>query len=86
LAPEQSVGSQAMGGGFLTMRLYPGDFSVEQCHALVEFIQRIAVEAFQPEFVSRIFARADPASREIILLHCSSSIGPLFLAVNRVRS
>jgi len=55
------------------MGLYPRNLRVEQAHPLVEFIERITVEAFQAEFVSCIFARADPATREIIMLHCSAA-------------
>jgi len=56
------------------MRLYASYFGFEQYHALIQLIERITVETFQAELVSGISARANPASREIIVFHCNAAL------------
>ncbi len=55
------------------MRSYPRNFGFQQDNSLIQFTNRISVQAFQAKLMSSISTRANPTSGEINVLHCSAA-------------
>lgn len=71
-----------MRSGFVTVGANPGYLCFQKCHARIQFVARIAVQAFLRENTGGVGAR----SRAIVVFHQIPSIGCGALAVNRGES
>jgi hypothetical protein len=68
-----------MRGCPVTVRLHPGDFSLQQADPFTQFILRIGIEQFARQLAGKVMA----AARAILFVHMPQRIDPVCLAVNR---
>lgn len=67
------------------MRSDTGNLCFQQSNARVQFVQRIAIQAFAGQLASgSVFYRSGAPSWSIIVVHLRCNIGLSALAVNRV--
>ena len=79
---EKGVGCRHVRGCLFAMGLHAGNLCFQKLDARVQFVSRIAVQAFLREAAGGVGAR----SRAIVVFHQMPSIGRCALAVNRRES